>query len=139
MTVGVANARVLGYGRAMTNQGTPNTSKIEQAVDALLRALIERPAPAHRAEHVVSAADIDQTDDGEDDLNAIIADPIGSACRSEIASLGGFLFETLGTMDEISMVTNRIAAMDDANKARRTAILEECWETIDLEDDEDGA
>ena len=121
----------------MTDTPAFDTTKIEQAIDALLRALIERPVPERRAEHVVTAADTDEGDVNDEILDAIIADPIGSACRSEIASLGDLLFETLGSTDEVTSVVDRIAAMDDANKARRSAILDECWDDVGLEDDGD--
>lgn len=121
----------------MTDTSAPDTTKIEQAVDALLRALIERASPEHRAEHVVTAGGTEDADMDDEVLDAIIADPVGSACRSEIASLGEFLFETLGTVDEITPVADRIATMDSANKARRSAILDECWEDLGLEDEND--
>ena len=121
----------------MTDTPTSQTAKIEQAVDALLRALIERPSPERRAEHVVTGSDIEDADVDDEALDAIIADPIGSACRSEIASLGDFLFETLGSMDEITTAADRIAAMDGANEARRSAILDECWDDIGNEDEDD--
>ena len=121
----------------MTDTHAQDTAKIELAVDALLRALIERPSPERRAEHVVTPADTGDADVEDEVLDAIIADPIGSACRSEIASLGEFLFEILGSMDEVTPIADRIAAMDGANKARRSAILDECWEDLGLEDDDD--
>lgn len=121
----------------MTDTAAPNTTKIEQAIDALLRALLERPSPERRAEHVVTASDAEDTDVDDEVLDAIIADPIGSACRSEIASLGEFLFEILGMMDQVTTVADRIATMDDANKARRSAILDECWEDLGREDEDD--
>ena len=121
----------------MIDTPAPTTKKIEQAIDALLRALIERPSPERRAEHVVTAADTDEADIDEEILEAIIADPIGSACRSEIASLGDLLFETLGSMDAMEAAIERIAALDEANTARRSAILDECWNDFDLEDEED--
>ena len=111
-------------------------AKIEQAIDALLRALIERPPPAGRAEHVVTASDTDEAVVDEEILDAIIVDPIGSACRSEIASLGDFLFDMLSPDDELTTVVHRIAAMDEANKARRSAILDECWDELGAEDEE---
>ena len=120
----------------MTNTPAPNTAKLEQAIDALLRALIERPSPENRAEHVVTASDTDEAEVDEEILDAIIADPIGSACRSEIASLGDFLFDMLSPDDELATVVDRIAAMDEANKARRSAILDECWDELGVEDEE---
>ena len=122
----------------MTDKSAPDTTKIEQAIDALLRALIERPSPERRAEHVATTGGSEDTEVDDEVLDAIIADPIGSACRSEIASLGEFLFETLGTIDEITPIADRIAAMDDANKARRLAILDECWEDVGLDDGDDA-
>ena len=121
----------------MIEAAAPKTAKIEQAIDALLRALIERPSPESRAEHVVTASDTEEADLDEETLDAIIADPIGSACRSEIASLGDFLFDLLDPTDEITAVVDRIAAMDEANKARRSAILDECWDDLGTEDDDD--
>lgn len=112
------------------------TAKIERAIDALLRALIERPSPETRAEHVVTASDTDDAEVDEEILDAIIADPIGSACRSEIASLGDFLFDTLEPTDDLATIVDRIAAMDEANKARRAAILDECWDELGAEDEE---
>ena len=121
----------------MIDAPTSQTTKIEQAIDALLRALIERPSPESRAEHVVTASDTDEVDLDDETLDAIIADPIGSACRSEIASLGDFLFDMLDPTDEITAVVERIAAMDEANKARRSAILDECWDDLGTEDEAD--
>ena len=120
----------------MTDTPAPKTAKIERAIDALLRALIERPAPENRAEHVVTASDTDDADIDEEILDAIVADPIGSACRSEIASLGDFLFDMLDPSDELATVVDRIAAMDAANKARRSAILDECWDELGVEDED---
>ena len=120
----------------MTNTPAPNTAKLEQAIDALLRALIERPSPENRAEHVVTASDTDEAEVDEEILDAIIADPIGSACRSEIASLGDFHFDMQSPDDELATVVDRIAAMDEANKARRSAILDECWDELGVEDEE---
>ena len=121
----------------MIDTATPQTTKIERAIDALLRALIERPSPDNRAEHVVTASDTDEADLDDETLDAIIADPIGSACRSEIASLGDFLFDTLDPADEMTAVIERIAAMDAANKARRSAILDECWDDLGADDEDD--
>ena len=121
----------------MTDMPAQDTKKIEQAIDALLRALIERPSPEQRAEHVVTPGDNEDSDVDEEVLDAIIADPIGSACRSEIASLGAFLFDILGSIDEVTSVADRISASDSANKARRSAILDECWEDLGLEDEAD--
>ena len=63
-------------------------------------------------------------------------------CRSlrtlvRIAALGDLLFETLGSTDEVTSVVDRIAAMDEANEARRSAILDECWDDVGLEDEGD--
>ena len=123
----------------MSDTAAPKTAKIEKAIDALLRALIERPSPESRAEHVVTASDTDEADVDEEILDAIIADPIGSACRSEIASLGDFIFDMLSPTDELTTVVDRIAAMDEANKARRSAILDECWDELGVTDDADIA
>ncbi len=121
----------------MINTPPSQTTKLERAIDALLRALIERPSPESRAEHVVTASDTDEADLDEETLDAIIADPIGSACRSEIASLGDFLFDMLDPADDITVIIDRIAAMDEANKARRSAILDECWDDLGTEDEDD--
>ena len=121
----------------MTDTPAPNVAKLEKAIDALLRALIDRPSPEQRAEHVVTASNTDEADIHEEILDAIIADPIGSACRSEIASLGDFVFDTLGPTDEIEAVVNRIAALDEVSKARRSAILDECWDGLGAAEDEE--
>ena len=119
----------------MTDTASRLAPKIERAINALLSALIERPAPEQRAEHVVTTTEIDDVDIDEADLDAITADPIGSALRSEIAALGSFLFDTLGTTDDIEAISDRIAGMDKVNHARRAAILDECWADVGLEDD----
>ena len=121
----------------MTDAPAPNTAKLEKAIDALLRALIDRPSPEKRAEHVVTASDTDEADIDEEILDAIIADPVGSACRSEIASLGDFIFAMLGPTDGLEAVVNRIAALDQANQARRSAILDECWDGLGAAEDEE--
>ena len=120
----------------MTDTSSRLVPKIEEAINALLSALIERPAPEQRAEHVVTTTEVDDFDLNEADLDAITADPIGSALRSEIAALGSFLFETLGSTDDLDAVSDRIAGMDKANHARRAAILDECWSDVGLEDDD---
>lgn len=121
----------------MTETPAPNTAKLEQAIDALLRALIDRPSPENRAELVVTASDTDEADVDENILDAIIADPIGSACRSEIATLGDFIFDMLGPADEFQAVADRIAALDEANQARRSAILDECWDDLGAAENEE--
>lgn len=120
----------------MTKPSPRLAPKIEATIHALLSALIERPAPEQRADHVVSTEG-DDADLDEADLDAIIADPIGSALRSEIAALGGFLFDVLGGPDDLEAVAERIAAMDGANHARRAAILDECWSEVEFEDEDD--
>ena len=124
----------------MTNPSARLAPKIEATIHALLSALIERPAPEQRADHVVTANEGEDDDAlDEADLDAIIADPIGSALRSEIAALGGFLFDVLGGPDDLEAVAERIAAMDATNHARRAAILDECWSEVEFEDeDEEG-
>ncbi len=121
----------------MTTTAPPLAAKIEEAIDSLLRALIDRPPPQQRADHVVTTGENDEADVNEADLEAIIADPIGSACRSEIASLGSFLLDTLGTVEELEEASERIAGLDEVNKARRAAILDECWEDVEFADDEE--
>ena len=123
----------------MTNTASPLAAKIERAVDALLRALIDRPPPEQRADHVVTTSEDDEVDLDEADLDAVIADPVGSACRSEIAALGSFLLETLGSIEELEAASERIAGLDGTNKARRTAILDECWEDAGIDDEDDNA
>lgn len=120
----------------MTETAPPRAARIEQAIDALLRALIDRPPPPQRADHVATLTDDDEVDVDEADLAAIIADPIGSACRSEIAALGSYLLDTLGSIEELATVSDRIAGLDSVNKARRAAILDECWEDVDVGDDD---
>ena len=97
----------------------------------------DRPSPEKRAEHVVTASDTDEADIDEEILDAIIADPVGSACRSEIASLGDFIFDMLGPTDGLEVVVGRIAALDEANQARRSAILDECWDGLGAAEDEE--
>ena len=63
---------------------------------------------------------------------------IGEAvCRSEIAALGFLLLETLGSVEELEKASDRIAALDAASRARRIAILDECWEDVGFDDEDD--
>lgn len=115
-------------------------AKIERAMDALLRAIIENElrlstAGQVRAIYTVTAAEIDEGDVIEKDLDGIIADPVGVACRSEIAALGSLLFETLGTAEPAADVLARVAGMDLTNINQRRAILDEAWTHIGPEGD----
>ena len=117
-----------------------DTAKIEIAMDALLVAIQKneagRPEPAgidHA--HVATAAEIDEGDVISADLDALIADPVGVACRSELAALGSLLFETIGTTDHIGDVIDRVAGMDATHVERRYDILEEAWGHVGPEGD----
>lgn len=120
---------------------TPNidTAKIERAMDALLQAILEneklRPTPAVDPAFAATAAEIDEGDVISEDMDAIIADPIGVACRSELAALGSLLFEIIGTHEHAGDVLDRIAAMRPDADHHRRAILEEAWEHIGPEGD----
>src|ERR1700712_2172914 len=72
------------------NTALIDPAKIEKAMDALLRAIVEdeakRPASAARQPvDIATSAEIDEGDVISEDLDGIIADPVGMACRSEIA------------------------------------------------------
>jgi hypothetical protein len=117
-----------------------DTAKIERAMDALLHAILDdegrRPAPAAvDLSHVATAAEIEEGDVISADMDAIIADPIGVACRSELAALGSLLFETVGTSDDMGDVMDRVAGMQGANAERRREIIEEAWEHVGPEGD----
>jgi hypothetical protein len=116
-----------------------DTSKIERAMDALLRAIFEnearRPVPGSVLADVPTAAEIDEGDVISEDMDAIIADPFGVACRSELAALGSLLFETIGTHEHAGDVLNRIAEMQPDNVPLRHAIIEEAWEHVGPEGD----
>lgn len=80
-----------------------------------------------RAIYIVAAAEIDEGNVIDKDLDGIIADPVGVACRSEIAALGSLLFKSLGTAEPTVDVLARIAGMDPACINQRRAILDEAW------------
>ena len=107
-------------------------AKIEKAMDALLCAILKNEARlAGRgrlpADDVASAAEIVEGDVIDRDLDGIIDDPVGVACRSEIAALGSLLFETIGSTEKTEAVVSRVAAMDTSQATRRREILEEAW------------
>ena len=111
---------------------TITLSKIEKAIDALLRAIVENEARLSaagqaRAIYIVTAAEVDEGDVIAEDLDGIVADPVGVACRSEVASLGSLLFETIGTTAAPADVLQRVAEMDLSNINQRRAILDEVW------------
>ncbi len=85
--------------------------------------------------YIVTAAEIDEGDVVAEDLDGIIADPVGVACRSEIAALGSLLFETIGTAEAVTTVLDRVAGMDLTNINQRRAILDEAWTHVGPEGD----
>ena len=116
------------------------SDKIERAMDALLCAIIENEARLAGkgrlpAEDIATVAEIVEGDVISQDLDSIIDDPIGVACRSEIAALGSLLFETVGTAEKVDDVVSRVAGMDTAQESRRREILEEAWEHVGPEGD----
>ena len=117
-----------------------DTAKIEKAMDALLCAIVENEARlaasgSARAIYIVTAAEINEGDVSPKNLDSIIADPVGIACRSEIAALGSLLFETLGAMDKIGQSLERIAGMDPVSINQRRAVLEEACSHVGPEGD----
>ena len=63
--------------------------------------------------------------------------PTRSAQHAEARYLGDFIFDMLGPTDELEAVVERIAALDEANQARRSAILDECWDGLGAAEDEE--
>ena len=118
----------------------PLVPKIEQAVDALLRAILtaegSRPN-AGGARLSLLVIEIEEGATTAENLDEIIANPVGTACRSEIAALGSLLFDTVGTSDTMAAVVNRVAGLDQANSERRGAILDEVWRQVASEGDAD--
>ena len=119
---------------------TIDPAKIEKAMDALLRAITENEArlsaDGHaRAIYIVTASEIDERDVISEDLDGIIADPVGVACRSELAALGSLLFETVGITEPAADVLDRVAGMDAASINQRRAILDEVWAHVGPEGD----
>ena len=118
------------------NSTDPLAPKIEQAVDALLRAIIatEELQPSSIGRSLI-AINIEEGAVTAADLDEIIASPIGMACRGEIAALGSLLFDTVGTQDHITDVVHRIAGMDPGHDSRRVAILDDVWKQVGSERD----
>ncbi len=119
-------------------QSSPTPAKIEQAIDALLRLIVANDTKRQNgaaSPHTIDPADMESGELIDSDLDEIIADPIGCACRSEVMALGGLLFETLGTIDHLADVVERIAGLDQASKRQRGTILDECWQGIGSEDE----
>ena len=117
----------------------PLVPKIEQAVDALLPAIIAteglQPSSIRR---LMIAINIEEGAVTAADLDEINASPISMACRSEIAALGSLLFDTVGPLDTVAVVLRRIAGMDDANEERGAAILDDGWRQVGSEGDAGG-
>ena len=114
----------------------PLVPKIEQAVDALLRAILATEVlQPPRIGRSLIAINIEEGAVTAADLDEIITSPIGMACRSEIAALGSLLFDTVGTPDPVADVVRRIAAIDAANGDRRAAILDDVWRQVGSEGD----
>ncbi len=117
----------------------PLAPKIEQAVDALLRAIVEAEGPqpgAAGARLSLIAINIEKGAVTAENLDEIIANPVGLGCRSEMAALGSLLFDTVGTPDTVADVVKRIAG-DGDDSVGRVAILDEVWQQVGTEGDAD--
>ncbi len=117
----------------------PLAPKIEQAIDALLRAIIaaegQGTAGGEGTHLSLIAIEIEEGAVTAANLDEIIANPVGAGCRGEIAALGSLLFDTVGTPDTMAAVVNRVAGLDGSNSARRAAILDEVWRQVASEGD----
>ncbi len=99
----------------------PLASKIEQAIDALLRAIIatEGLGTAGSLGAHLSLIAIEEGAVTAENLDKIIANPVGAACRSEIAALGSLLFDTVGTLDTMAAVVDRVVGLDQTGENAR--------------------
>ncbi len=103
--------------------GAAELRRVEAALDALLNEIVERTL-AQRAEpkmpraaqlmatpfKAIALDEIPSCDETE--VNEILQDPIGAACRYAIKRLGQHLYTMTKSMDVMAEVLNRVAERD---------------------------
>ena len=116
------------------------TTAIEIAADALLQVIVtgelERRATAS-VERITGMPSERQAPETippriSPDLPGLITDPIGTACRAELARLGHGIHD-IGGLDALDEAMFRIAEMDPAHADWRAIVLEGAWGEIGRE------
>ena len=129
--------------------GAAEIRRIEAALDALLNEIVERIL-AQRAEpkmpraaqlmatpfKVAALNEIPSHDETE--VNEILQDPVGSACRYAIKRLGQHLYTVFKSTDVMAEVLDRVAERDPKHSGLRADIMDDCWEGIGEGDDRWG-
>jgi hypothetical protein len=126
--------------------GAAELRRVEAALDALLNEIVERTL-AQRAEpkmpraaqlmatpfKAIALDEIPSCDETE--VNEILQDPIGAACRYAIKRLGQHLYTMTKSMDVMAEVLNRVAERDPKHSGLRADIMDKWWEGVGAGDD----
>jgi hypothetical protein len=126
--------------------GAAELRRVESALDALLNEIVERIL-AQRAEpkmpraaqlmatpfKAIALDEIPSCDETE--VNEILQDPVGAACRYAIKRLGQHLYTMAKSMDVMAEVLNRVAERDPKHSGLRADIMDKWWEGVGAGDD----
>jgi len=110
--------------------------RIEFALDALLNEIVERikhePSFTRQVQATpfkpISLDQIPSRDETE--VNELLHDPVGSACRYAITRLGNRLYGVTKSTDVMSEVLERVAKRDSSHYGLRATIMDKSWEGV---------
>ncbi|MGH1592380.1 hypothetical protein ACRBEV_33215 (plasmid) [Methylobacterium phyllosphaerae] len=113
---------------------TPPATSIQEAADALLRVIVKADRQrfalklaAFRGRPFMGIGQPGATDDL--DPTAIVADPIGTACRAELRRIGHALHAACPCEDFVALSVE-VAEMDPTHADWRAMALETAWAGI---------
>jgi gamma-glutamyl-gamma-aminobutyrate hydrolase PuuD len=121
--------------------GAAEIRHIESALDALLNEIVKRmlaqraepkmPRAAQLMATPFKAIALDEIPSRhETEVNEILQDPVGSACRYAIKRLGQHLYTVAKSTDVMAEVLDRVAERDPNHLALRADIMDKWWEGI---------
>ena len=121
--------------------GAAEIRRIEAALDALLNEIVERilaqraepkmPRAAQLMATPFKTAALDEIPyHDETEVNEILQDPVGSACRYAIKRLGQHLYCVSKSIDVMAEVLDRVAERDPKHSGLRADIMDRWWKSI---------
>jgi hypothetical protein len=110
--------------------------KIESALDALLKAMVEidlRPRDDSKPPSKIRFVPVDLRGPvptrREMQINQVLREPVRAACRNAIRLLGERIFELRGD-DGMREMNDKVLRLDEQHFQRRASILNSAWDGI---------
>ncbi len=105
---------------------------LDDFVEEIVKRTQTRPASAGKlTAKPIKFRSLDELASREDaEVNEILDDPVGAACRHSIRRLGEHLYEIARDTDTMSDVLERVADRDPSRYSLRATIIDKAWNGI---------